>query len=92
MGLMNKVKMQAGQLADKAQEAGKLGQAKIEALQAKKRVQNVLLEIGTITYQAHEGNSDSSDEQRLEELYKAVKEYEGSYGVVSTKNFNEDNS
>ncbi|MCL5048196.1 MAG: hypothetical protein M1374_05370 [Firmicutes bacterium] len=92
MGLMDKVKLQAGQLADKAQEAGKAGQAKLEALQAKKRVQSVLMEIGTITYQAQEGNSASGDEQRLEELYQAVKDYEDSYGKINSKNFEEDNS
>ena len=42
MGLMDKVKAQATQLAEKAQEAGKVGQQKIGNLQTKKQADTLL--------------------------------------------------
>ncbi|MCL5047806.1 MAG: hypothetical protein M1374_03310 [Firmicutes bacterium] len=92
MGLMDKVKMQAGQLADKAQEAGKLGQAKIEALQAKKNVKQTLAEIGIVTYLAHDGRDVTGNQDNLEALFNAVKEYENNYGAVSVADFQKDSN
>ncbi len=92
MGLMDKVKLQAGQLADKAQEAGKAGQAKIEALQAKKHVKQVLSEIGTKTYLEHENRSSDTTDQELEALFGEVKKYEDNYGPIDTTDFKKDAS
>ncbi len=46
MGLMDKVKAQATQLADKAQQAGQAGQAKLADFQAKRNADALLLELG----------------------------------------------
>ena len=50
MGLMDKVKAQATQLADKAQQAGQAGQAKLADLQAKRKGDALLLELGGEVY------------------------------------------
>ena len=42
MGLLDKVKAQATQVAGKAQEAGRAGQAKLEEVQARRRVDTLL--------------------------------------------------
>ena len=46
MGLMDKVKSQATQLAEKAQQAGQAGQAKLAEVQAKRKGDALLLELG----------------------------------------------
>ena len=60
MGLMDKVKSQATQLAEKAQQAGQAGQAKLAEIQAKKKADAMLLELGGIAYQEKTGRADSS--------------------------------
>ena len=58
MGLMDKVKAQATQLAEKAQEAGKVGQAKLGTLQTKKQADNLLRELGAHHFAKAKGRGD----------------------------------
>jgi hypothetical protein len=83
MGLMDKVKAQATQLADKAQEAGKTGQAKIEAVQARRRADALLEELGKITYHARTGTSSPADEARSSEIVDQLRQYEAEHGSLS---------
>jgi hypothetical protein len=79
---MDKVKAQANQLADKAQEAGKAGQAKLEAIQAKRRADGLLETLGSITYAQRLGNSSAGDEARIEDLVAQLRQYEAEYGPL----------
>jgi len=90
MGRMDRVKLMAGQITDKAQEATKAGQAKIEALQAKKHVKQVLSEIGSKTYLEHENRSKDTTNQELEALFGEVKKYEEDYGPIDATDFQKD--
>ena len=83
MGLMDKVKAQATQLADKAQEAGKTGQAKIEAVQARRRADALLEELGRITYRARTGTSSPADESRSSEIVDQLRQYEAEHGSLA---------
>ena len=83
MGLMDKVKSQATQLADKAQQAGQAGQAKLAELQAKRRADALLLELGGITYQERVGRGDAAGTARATELVGLVQQHEAEHGPVT---------
>jgi hypothetical protein len=85
MGLMDKVKAQATQVAAKAQEAGKVGQAKLEAVQAKRKADSLLEDLGRITYEAHEGRGAPGDEKRAEDLIEQLRQYEAEYGQIGAE-------
>ena len=83
MGLMDKVKEQATQLVDKAQQAGQVGQAKLAEVQAKRKADAMLLELGGIVYQQRTGRADASAEARAQELVDALGKYEAEHGPVA---------
>ena len=72
MGLMDKVKAQATQLADKAQQAGQAGQAKLAEVQAKRKADALLLELGGITYTQRMGRADAGADARATEIVGLV--------------------
>ena len=82
MGLMDKVKAQATQLAEKAQEAGKAGQAKLDAIAARRRADALLTELGRITYCARAERAAAGDEQRAGDLVEQLRQYEAEYGPI----------
>lgn len=80
MGLMDKMKQQATQLAEKAQEAGKVGQARLEALQAKRKATTMLAELGLINYHARTGQIVPGEDRRGNDLVEQLRQYEAEYG------------
>jgi hypothetical protein len=82
MGLMDKVKAQATQLAEKAQEAGKAGQAKLEQVQARRKADSQLEELGRINFEARTGRAAPGDEARAVELVEQLRRYEAEYGPI----------
>lgn len=82
MGLVEKVKAQATQVVGKAQEAGKAGQARLEALQARRRADGLLTELGAIAYRARTERVRPGDEQRSVDLVGQLREYETEYGSL----------
>jgi hypothetical protein len=82
MGLMDKVKSQATQLAEKAQQAGQAGQAKIAELQAKKKADAILLELGGITYRQKAGGADATAGSRADQLVKLLQTHEAEHGPI----------
>ncbi len=82
MGLMDKMKAQASQLADKAQEAGKVGQAKLNALQARRRADGLLTELGRMTYQSAIGKPVADEQARANDLVEQIRQYEAEYGSL----------
>ncbi|HUY31033.1 MAG TPA: hypothetical protein VMV02_08590 [Acidimicrobiales bacterium] len=85
MGLMDKVKAQATQVAAKAQEAGKVGQAKLEAVQAKRKADAMLEELGRISFESHVGRGSPGDEKRAAELVEQLRQYEAEYGPIGSE-------
>jgi hypothetical protein len=83
MGLMDKVKSQATQLAEKAQQAGQAGTAKLAEVQAKRKADALLLELGGITYLQRQGRADPSAESRATELVGLVHQHETEHGPVA---------
>jgi len=83
MGLVDRMKQQATQLAGKAQEAGKAGQAKLDALQARRRADGLLRDLGAIAYNSQAGRSGAGDERRTMDLIEQIRQYEAEYGQIS---------
>ncbi len=85
MGLVDKVKAQASVLAERAQEAGKAGQAKLEALQAKRKADALLAELGKIVYEAHGGRGAPGDDARRSDIIEQLAQYEAEYGRIGSE-------
>ncbi len=82
MGLMDKLKEQASQIAEKAQEAGKVGQAKLEALQAKRKADAQLEELGLIFYRARMDRELPGDQHQIDVLIEQLRGYEKEFGAL----------
>ncbi|HXQ43577.1 MAG TPA: hypothetical protein VN816_02975 [Acidimicrobiales bacterium] len=82
MGLMDKVKAQATQLADKAQQAGQAGQAKLADLQAKRKGDALLLELGGEVYSQKVGRADAGVETRIAGLVARLQAFEAEHGTI----------
>ena len=83
MGLMEKVKTQANQIADKAQQAGQAGQAKIVEMQAKKRADALLLELGGLVYLDRSGRPAPDGDGRIAGLVARLQAHEAEHGQVT---------
>lgn len=82
MGLVDKVKAQASQAVEKAQEAGKVGQAKLEAMQARRRADALLAELGAIAYRARGDRARPGDERRAEDIVGELRQHEAEHGPI----------
>ena len=82
MGLMDKVKASAEVGLAKATEAGKAGQAKLDASQAKHKADGLLRELGLAAYTDHNGGT--VDEAEVARLVGEIKAYEAEYGSLSS--------
>lgn len=83
MGLMDKVKAQATQLADKAQQAGQAGQAKLADIQAKRKGDALFLELGGEVYCQKVGRSDGQADTRIAGLVARLQAFEAEHGSLS---------
>lgn len=79
MPLFDKVKAQAGQVAAKAQEAGKAGQARLEQAQAKRQGDALLRKLGAAVYAERTGRADATTGD-VDELVAAVSAWEQDNG------------
>jgi hypothetical protein len=82
MGLMDKVKAQATQLAEKAQEAGKAGQAKLGTLQTKKQADTLLRELGAHHFAKAKGRGDAETDTKIAGVMAQLDAHEAEHGPV----------
>jgi hypothetical protein len=82
MGLMDKVKAQATQLAEKAQEAGKVGQQKLGNLQTKKQADNLLRELGAHHFARAKGRGDDQTDTKIAGVIAQLDAHEAEHGQV----------
>ena len=68
MGLMDKVKAQAVQVAGKAQESIKTGQAKVEESQSRKKGDALLRELGALVYAQRMGRAPEGADADIERI------------------------
>jgi hypothetical protein len=82
MGLMDKVKAQATQLAEKAQEAGKAGQAKLGTLQTKKQADALLRELGAHHFAKAKGRGDGQTDTKIAGVMAQLDAHEQENGQI----------
>jgi hypothetical protein len=87
MGLMDKVKAQASQLTDAAQQAvqqaGQVGQAKFAEIQAKRKADALLLELGGLAFLERAGRPVQGGETRAAGIVARLQAYEAEHGPIS---------
>ncbi len=83
MGILDKVKVQAGQLAEKAQQGVAQGQAKIDAMQARRALDSLLRDLGLATYRADRHGGPRDEVDRLLGKVEAHAREHGLLGVLS---------
>lgn len=84
MGLLDKVKAQAKEAVEMAQEAGKKGQAKLEEAQAKRKVDALFHDLGAAVYAERSGKPYEADIEALISEISALEAEHGD-GVVTAE-------
>ena len=82
MGLMDKVKAQAEVGLAKASEATKAGQAKLDAVQAKRKADGLLHDLGAAVFADHMGRATDQTTKDAEQIVQELKDYEAEYGQL----------
>jgi hypothetical protein len=72
MPLFDRVKAQAADLTKKAQEAGRAGQAKLDDLQARRRIDALYRDLGAAVYAEHGTQSTEESAGEISRLIGAI--------------------
>ncbi len=81
MGLMDKVKAQATQLAQKTQEAAQEGKAKLDQAQANRRGDMLLRQLGAAVYAERTGRGTADTQATIDQLVSAISAHERENGL-----------
>jgi len=81
MGLMDRVREQAAQLGQKAQEAAHEGRIKLDQAQAKRRADAMFRELGAAVYAERTGRGNADTQGKIERLVKALSDQEAEQGL-----------
>ena len=84
MALIDKMKAQAAVLAQKAQEAGKAGQSKLEDVQARRRADVLLRQLGAAVYAQRSGKAGVDNAAEIERLVSELSAFESENGPLDT--------
>jgi hypothetical protein len=85
MGLMDKVKAQANQLAQKTQEAAQEGKAKIDQAQANRRGDVLLRQLGALVFADRTGRGAADSQAKIEQLISTISAHEQENGLNLTQ-------
>ena len=81
MGLMDRVKAQAAQLAQQAQEAAQEGRARIDQVQAIRRGDALLRQLGAAVLAERTGRGNADSQARIDQLITEISAYERDNGL-----------
>ncbi|HXW87511.1 MAG TPA: hypothetical protein VEJ42_04565 [Streptosporangiaceae bacterium] len=81
MGLMDKVKAQATQLAQKTQEAAQEGKAKLDQAQANRRADALLRQLGALVFAERTGRGAADSQAKIDELISTISAHERENGL-----------
>ena len=81
MGLMDKVKAQANQLAQKTQEAAQEGKARLDQAQANRRGDALLRQLGALVFAEHTGRGTADSQAKIDELINTISAHERENGL-----------
>ncbi len=84
MGLMDKVKAQANQVAQKAQGAAQEGKAKLDQAQANRRGDALLRQLGAAVFAERTGRGTPDSQARIEQLISDISAHERENGLNLT--------
>jgi hypothetical protein len=84
MGLMDRVKAQGTVLAQKAQETARESKAKYDQVQAKRRADAMLRNLGAAVYAERTGRSTPETEAQIDKLVGDLSAHETEHGVNLT--------
>lgn len=76
MGFLDKAKEQASKVAQKAQEGAKTGQAKLQDVQTKRKIDALLRDLGEVVYAQRTGTASDGSDAEVERLVGEVKALE----------------
>jgi hypothetical protein len=85
MPLFDRVKAQAAQAVQKAQEAGKAGQAKLDDMQANRRLDALFRDLGAALYAEHAGRGNPTTTADIARLYGEIADHEAEHGEASAE-------
>ena len=81
MGLMDRVRAQATQIAQQAQEAAQEGKARLDQAQASRRGDMLLRQLGALVFAERTGRGTADGEARIEQLISDISAYESENGL-----------
>jgi len=81
MGLMDKVKAQATQLAQKTQDTAREGKARLDQAQANRRADVLLRNLGALVYSERTGRAAADSQQQLDKLVAEISAHEAENGI-----------
>jgi hypothetical protein len=81
MGLMDKVKAQATQIAQKTQETARDGKVKYDQAQAKRQADVMLRNLGAIVYAERTGRSTGDTQAQISKLVADLTAHEAENGI-----------
>jgi hypothetical protein len=81
MGLMDKVKAQATVLAQKTQETAREGKAKFDQVQATRRADAMLRNLGALVYAERTGRGTPDTQAQIDRLVADISAHEAANGI-----------
>ena len=84
MGFLDKVKQQATQVGQKAQEGVRSGQEKVAEAQAKRRADALLRDLGAAVYAERTGRGTGQTAAEIERLSSELRSHEAEHGPIDT--------
>lgn len=84
MGLIDKVRASAEVGLAKATEAGKAGQAKLDAAQARHRTDGLLRDLGSAAYADFQGRGTDQTTREAARIVAELQAYEAEYGPLTS--------
>jgi hypothetical protein len=81
MGLMDKVKAQANQLAQKTQEAAQEGKARLDQAQAGRRGDALLRQLGALVFAERTGRGTPDSPAKIDQLITTISAHEKENGL-----------
>jgi hypothetical protein len=81
MGLMDKVKAQATQLAQKTQETARDSKARFDQSQANKRADAMLRNLGALVYAERTGRASADTQGQIDKLVADISAHEAQNGI-----------
>jgi hypothetical protein len=85
MGLMDKVKAQATQLAQKTQEAAQEGKNRLDQAQASRRGDVLLRQLGAAVFAERTGRGTADTQSTIDQLVSAISAHERENGLNLTQ-------